>query len=59
MNVLRAMGSGIFLIVLALLMPAVFAELTKTVVIFLQSAQQALTAAGIIASYAGSIPPPH
>jgi len=40
-------------------MPAVFSELAKTLIVFLQSAQQAFTAAGILASYASHIPPPH
>lgn len=58
MKVLGAFGFGLFLIILALLMPTVFSELSKTVVIFLQSSQQAFAAAGILASYAGHIPPP-
>ncbi len=57
MGILRAFGFGIFLIVIALLMPAVFAELVRTIVTFLQSSQEAFAAAGILASYAGHIPP--
>ncbi len=56
MKILRSFGFGIFLLVLILLMPAVFDELTKTLVTLLQSAQKALLAAGILASYAGSLP---
>jgi ABC-type transport system involved in cytochrome bd biosynthesis fused ATPase/permease subunit len=56
MGILRALGIGLFFLILALLMPTVFFELTKTLVVFLQSSQEALTAAGILASYAGHIP---
>lgn len=59
MGIFRALGLGIFLIILASLMPTVFAEFVKTIVVFLQSSQQALAAAGILASYAGHIPPVH
>ena len=58
MGIFRALGFGLFLVIIALFMPAVFAELTRTIVTFLQSSQQAFTAAGIIASYAGHLPPP-
>jgi ABC-type transport system involved in cytochrome bd biosynthesis fused ATPase/permease subunit len=58
MGIFRAFGLGLFLLIVALLMPAVFAELTKTIVIFLQSSEQAFAAAGVVASYAGHIPPP-
>jgi ABC-type transport system involved in cytochrome bd biosynthesis fused ATPase/permease subunit len=56
MGILRAFGFGLFLVVILILMPTVFSELTKTAVIFLQSSQQAFMAAGIVASYAGHIP---
>lgn len=59
MGMFRALGFGLLLIILSSLMPAVFAELTKTIVVFLQSSQEAFAAAGILASYAGHIPPPH
>lgn len=58
MGIFRAFGLGLFLIIIALLMPAVFAELTRTIVTFLHSSAQAFAAAGIIASYAGHLPPP-
>ncbi len=58
MRILRALGLGLFLIIIVLLMPAVFFELSKTIVVFLQSSQEAFTAAGILASYAGHLPPP-
>ena len=57
MGIFRAFGFGLFLVIIALLMPAVFAELTRTIVTFLQSSQQAFAAAGVIASYAAHIPP--
>ena len=57
MKILGAMGTGLFLLVIALLLPTVFAELSKTLVIVLQSSQEAFTAAGILASYASHIPP--
>jgi hypothetical protein len=57
MGIFRALGFGLFLIILASLMPAVFSELSLTVVTFLQSSAQAFVAAGILASYAGHIPP--
>lgn len=56
MGILRALGFGLFLVIILVLMPAVFFELSKTIVIFLQSSQEAFTAAGIVASYAGHIP---
>jgi hypothetical protein len=58
MGIFRAFGLGLFLVIVALLMPAVFAELTRAIVVFLQSSEQAFAAAGVIASYAGHIPPP-
>jgi hypothetical protein len=58
MKILRALGSGLFLLILSSLMPAVFSELSKTLVVFLQSSQQAAVAAGTLASYASHIPPP-
>ena len=56
MGILRTLGFGLFLIIVLIMMPSVFSELAKTIVIFLQSFQEAFTAAGIIASYAGHIP---
>ncbi len=58
MGILRALGFGIFLTILAVFMPTVFSELTRTIVTFLQSSQKAFAAAGILASYAGHLPPP-
>ncbi len=57
MKILRSIGFGIFLLTLAFLMPTVFSELSKTIITFLQSSQEAFAAAGILASYAGRIPP--
>jgi hypothetical protein len=56
MGILRSIGFGLFLLILASLMPAVFAELSKTIIVFLQSSQQAFAAAGILASHASAIP---
>ncbi len=56
MGIFRALGFGLFLLVLSALMPSVFIELQKTAVTFLESSQQAFLAAGVIASYAGRIP---
>lgn len=56
MKILRALGFGLFLVIILILMPAVFSEFAKTLVVFLQSSQEAFTAAGIIAGYAGHIP---
>lgn len=56
MKILRALGFGIFLVIALILMPSVFSELTKTIIVFLKSSQEALQAAGIIAGYAGHIP---
>ncbi|HVW82462.1 MAG TPA: hypothetical protein VHC68_00740 [Candidatus Paceibacterota bacterium] len=54
MGIFRALGFAIFLITLALLLPAVFSELSQTLVVFLENSQTALTAAGDIASHASS-----
>ncbi len=59
MGIFRALGFGLFLIILASLMPLVFTELTRTAVIFLKSSQEAFMAAGVVASYAGHLPPVH
>jgi hypothetical protein len=56
MGILRALGFGLFLVVILFLMPTVFFELSKTIVVFLQSSQLAFTAAGVLASYAGHLP---
>jgi len=56
MPLFRVVGFGLFLIIIAIAMPVVFAELTETIVVFLQSAQQAFAAAGILASYTANIP---
>jgi predicted membrane channel-forming protein YqfA (hemolysin III family) len=58
MKVFRALGSGLFLLILASLLPTVFSELSRTLVVILQSSQKAFAAAGILASYAANIPPP-
>ncbi|MHB1163022.1 MAG: hypothetical protein ACYCZZ_00610 [Minisyncoccota bacterium] len=58
MRILRALGSGLFLLILITLMPAVFSELSKTIIVFLQSSQKAFAAAGVLASYAGRLPMP-
>ena len=59
MKIFRVLGLGLFLLIIATVMPQVFAEFVKTILVFLQSSQQALAAAGILASYAGHIPPVH
>jgi hypothetical protein len=60
MGIFRVLGFGLFLIIIAILLPTVFSELSRTIIVFLQSSQQAFAAAGTIASYAGHIPPvPH
>ncbi|MBI5405837.1 hypothetical protein HY972_02275 [Candidatus Kaiserbacteria bacterium] len=56
MKILRAMGFGLLLAIMALFMPAVFAEFARTLVVFLRSSQEAFAAAGILASHAGHIP---
>jgi hypothetical protein len=56
MKIFGALGFGVFLMVLAALMPPVLAELTNTLVVVLQSSAKAFVAAGIIAAYAGHIP---
>jgi len=56
MGILRVLGFGLFLIILLLLMPTVFSELSRTIVTFLQSSQEAFAAAGVVASYAGHLP---
>lgn len=56
MKILRAFGLGIFLVTVLVLMPTVFSELAKTIVVFLQSSQEAFMAAGTVAGYAGHIP---
>jgi hypothetical protein len=48
-----------FLAVVAVFMPPVLNELTKTLIVFLKSSQEAFVAAGILASYASHIPAPH
>lgn len=57
MGILRALGLGLFLVILVFLMPAVFSELSRTIVVFLQSSQEAFAAAGILASHAGQLSP--
>ncbi|HUQ30176.1 MAG TPA: hypothetical protein VM103_01510 [Candidatus Paceibacterota bacterium] len=60
MEIFRALGLGIFFFVLTSFMPAVFSELAKTLIVFLQSSQDAFVAAGVLASHAATIPfPPH
>jgi hypothetical protein len=57
MRILRVVGLGIFLVLIAAILPPVFSELSKTLVIFLQSTQQALTAAGTLAGSAAHLAP--
>ena len=52
MKVLRAIGFGIVLVILAVMMPPVLAELTKTLIVILQSTAQAFVAAGQLAGAA-------
>lgn len=59
MALFRVLGFGLFLVIIAVLMPLVFVELVRTLVVFLESSQKAFQAAGTIASYAGRIPPAH
>jgi len=59
MGILRVLGFGLFLLILIFLLPNVFSELSRTIIIFLQSSEVAFTAAGILASYAAHIPPAH
>ena len=49
MGILEAAGTALFLLILLVLMPQVFAEFEKTLIVFLQSSQEALTAAGTLA----------
>lgn len=58
MEILKTIGLGLFLVMLLLLMPSVFFELSKTIVVFLQSSQEAFAAAGALASHAGHISAP-
>jgi hypothetical protein len=57
MGIFKAIGFGIFLLVLAVVMPRVLSELTNTIIVFLQSASKAFTAAGQLANYAGHVVP--
>ncbi len=57
MGIFKAFGFGILLLILATMMPPVLSELSKAIVVFLQSSEQAFLAAGTLASYAGHIPP--
>ena len=50
------LGFGLFLFILANAMPPVFSELSKTLTVFLESAQQAFLAAGVLASHAAALP---
>lgn len=50
MKILRSLGLGVFFLVLLVFMPAVFFELSRTLVVFLQSSQKVFTAAGTLAS---------
>ncbi|MGH7175427.1 MAG: hypothetical protein ACREGR_03665 [Minisyncoccia bacterium] len=58
MGILRAFGLAIFLITIALLLPAVFAKLSDTLVVFLESSQTTLTAAGDLAAHLSSFSAP-
>lgn len=55
MKILGALGFGVLLVILAILMPTVLTELTKTLVAILQSTAQAFVAAGEIASRAALV----
>ncbi len=59
MGIFRAVGFGLFLLILTTLMPRVFFELSDTLVALLQSLRQAFVSAGILATYAGNIPLMH
>ncbi len=52
MRPIRVLGFGLFLFILANAMPHVFSELSRTIIVFLQSSQQAFLAAGALASKA-------
>ncbi len=56
MRPLHVLGFGLFLFILANAMPPVFSELSKTLTVFLESAQQAFLAAGVLASHAAALP---
>lgn len=56
MGIFHALGLGIFFFVLLSFMPTVFGELAKTLIVFLQSAQDVLAAAGVLASHTADIP---
>lgn len=59
MGIFRALGIGIFLLIISSLMPTAFTALDRTVVTFLQSTDEALVSAGAYASYAGTLVPAH
>lgn len=50
MKILRALGVGVFLLVLAFILPPVLTELSKTLVVILQSVAQAFATAGMLAA---------
>ncbi len=50
MKIFEALGTGIFLVILSVMMPLVFAEMAKTAIVFLQSSETALQAAASIAT---------
>ena len=52
---LQAIGLGMTIIVLEVLAPGIFSELSKTIIIGLHSAQIALATAGQVAAVAGTI----
>lgn len=52
MKIRRVLGFGLFLCLLLVFMPVVFAELSRTLLVFLHSTQKVFSAAGILASYA-------
>lgn len=56
MKILRSLGLGTFFLVLLVFMPAVFFELSKTLVVFLRSSQQVFVTAGALASQAPALP---
>ncbi len=55
MKILRAFGFGALLIVIAVFMPPVLSELSKTLVVLLKSSAQVFSAAAAIASQAAHI----
>lgn len=57
MGIFKALGIGLFLLIISSIMPLVFVELQRTLIVLLQSSSQAFAAAGSLASEAGRIVP--